>query len=263
MSKKILGVCGDSFMSAINDIGPDSGYGKHFTEIIGKKLDWDVVTFARGGCSNQTIRLQIDEIIKFKPDFVIIGLTTPDRIEIPIDDLSTLNYYDKFHQTNYLIQDGLYNIQYDSYPDQSSNHNRFKLIKPKLKSETINNILSEVNANKYFTKEQIDALKQYYNYLYDFQWKTQQDNWIISDGLHKLIYNKIEFVVINSHLNDDIFYYCNDKVIGKTHELNPWTYYNHNITTPFRFHLPEDIEIILAEKWYEYLLNLLKDKKII
>ena len=146
---KKIGICGDSFMASISydEKNDDNGYGKHFTEILAQKLNCELVTFARGACSNQAIRLQIDEVIKEKPDCVIIGLTSSDRIEIPIKNTKTTEYYkkitNKFISESFNYDDGLYNIDYRNYPDNSSKHKNFNLIEPKLISETINNFFNE------------------------------------------------------------------------------------------------------------------------
>lgn len=256
--KKILGVCGDSFMAAINDVGENSGYGLHFTEILGKKLDWDVVTFARGGCSNNAIRLQIDEIIKYNPSHVIIGLTSPDRMEIPIEDLKieefkNKNYYKKIQQINFIPSNGIFNIEYSSYPDQSSNHEGFKKTPPTLRSETLYNVFNYENS--VLSKEQLKAVEYYYNYLYDFEWKRKLDAWVISDGLHKLKNNNIDFTVIISHFELDDFHFFKNDIANISSDLNPNKYYSTEPTTPYRFHLTEEDEIKLAEHWYKFLQN--------
>jgi len=82
--RKTLGVCGDSFMATKNyEEGVDNGHGKHFTEILAKKLDCDLITYARGGCSNQAIRLQIDEIIKLlnKLNFFLFKTVSKDILD--------------------------------------------------------------------------------------------------------------------------------------------------------------------------------------
>ena len=64
MNTKTLGVCGCSWMAATkNGTRPDilESEGKHFTEILAKRLGWNYFTLARSACSNTTIRLQIDE----------------------------------------------------------------------------------------------------------------------------------------------------------------------------------------------------------
>ena len=64
-----LGVCGDSFMSATMNTEREETWdseGRHFTEILAKKIGYDYFTLARAACSNNAIRLQVDEMIKQK-----------------------------------------------------------------------------------------------------------------------------------------------------------------------------------------------------
>lgn len=254
--RKKLGVCGDSFMAAINksDSNPNNGYGKHFTEILGEKLKCDVVTFAKGGVSNQTIRLQIEEIIKEAPDHVIIGTTTPDRLEIPIPDLYVENYHDKWEEKNYHPFNSLYNIKYnDTLNNQSQNHRGFKLLEPTMISETINNIIGRKSNHQHITKIKKNALTEYFNHLYDHEWKMQQDSWILCDGLYKLQKRGISFNITIYNLHLHYFEDFKEHIIGPENDLNPWKHYNNKVKSPYPFHLLEEDEILLAKLWYEKL----------
>lgn len=256
---KKLGVCGDSFMASIgyeeNDL--DNGYDKHFTELLAKKLGWDIVTFARGACSNQTIRLQIDEVIKEKPDLVIIGLTSPDRIEFPIYDLSVSDYNDKYNAKNYKIDDGLYNIDYNDYPDKSSNHLKFKEISPKLSSETIGNMFVGNHSTK-INNYDIEILQKWFQRFFDYTWKIQQDTWIISNGLRKLQDNNINFFCIINMLHQNEFSIFNNSIIDNNSNLNPWLYFNPKGNVKYRFHTSLEDQEILSDLWYEFIKNQIK-----
>lgn len=256
---KTLGVCGDSYMSAIsfdpNEL--DNGYGRHFTELLASKLKWDVVTYARGACSNQTIRLQIDEIIKHKPDLVIIGLTSPDRFEYPINDLSTEHYFDKFKEefksNMYEPINGIYNIDYFGFPDKSSEHEGFNNIKPKMISETLNNFFWNNQSKQWLNKSEIKILEDWFDRFYDFKWKVQQDSWIISNGLRKLMDNGIDFYCINTNLYPHEFDFFGDKMINYGSLLNPWSYYNTEINVKYRFHTTLEDQEKLSNHWFEHL----------
>lgn len=256
---KTLGVCGDSFMSAIsfnpNDL--DNGHGKHFTELLGEKLGWNVVTYARGGCSNQTIRLQIDEIIKHRPDLVIIGLTSPDRFEYPIYDLTTKHYFDKFKEefkTNmYEANNGLYNIDYVGFPDKSSEHGGFEVITPKMVSETLNNFFWNNQSKETLNKSEIKILEDWFGRFYDFNWKVQQDSWIISNGLRKLLDNGIEFYCINTNLYTHEFEFFGDRMIMLDDKLNPWTYRGGDTSIKYRFHTTLEYQEQLSNNWFEHI----------
>lgn len=257
---KTLGVCGDSYMSSIsfnpNDL--DNGHGKHFTELLASKLDWEVVTYARGACSNQAIRLQIDEIIKHKPDLVIIGLTSPDRFEYPIHDLSTKHYFDKFkeeYKTNmYEPNDGIYNIDYVGFPDKSSEHEGFNKIKPKMISETLNNFFWNNQSKESLNKSEIRILEDWFARFYDFNWKVQQDSWIISNGLRKLMDHGIEFYCINTNLYPHEFEIFGSRIISHDSLMNPWVYYdNKNTNVKYRFHTSLEDQEKISQHWFEHL----------
>ena len=262
--KKILGICGDSFMSSDLPDRVNGSYGKHFTEILGKMLNCDVVTYARGGISNQSIRLQIDEIIKHKPHHIIIGTTSPDRIEIPVDDLSVVNLWDKLSNHKFKPSNGLYNIVYEGFENQSLLHENFKKIKPTMYSQTLSAILDIfeeqiwVSSKHRLSKETSDAVRLYFQNLYDMEWKRQQDTWIISEGLYKLKSLGFDFNVITQQLNCDYFNHCKDNVICIHDKLNPWTYYEKDSICNNPFHISDDASIKLAELWFEKL----KDKFI-
>ena len=58
---KVLGVCGDELVDT-------------FPGLLVQKLNWNLISLARHGIDNVAVRLQIDEIIKSNPDYVIIGI---------------------------------------------------------------------------------------------------------------------------------------------------------------------------------------------
>ena len=253
MSKKVLGICGDSFMASIekNELFPDNGHGKHFTEILSKRLNYDLITYARGGCSNQAIRLQIDEIIKHKPNHVIIGTTTPDSIEFPIPDLSASTYEDKWKERNYNPFNGIYNISYEGYKTESTKHEGFSKIEPKLVSETMSNIF-QLRHHQHLTKDKKSAIEQFFMHMYDYEWKIQHDSWILSEGLYKLKENNIPFTVIIYNLHLHYFSSHIKNVINNESPLNPWTYYDPKVYSPYSFHLLDKDEEILADFWFDY-----------
>lgn len=260
---KKLAVCGDSFFSPIsynpNDL--DNGYDKHFTEILAKKLGWELINFARGGCSNQTIRLQIDEVIKYKPDFVIVGTTSPDRFEFPINYVSINSYDDKRSsevvELGYQEDLGLSNIDYIDYPDKSAEHKNFKQVKPTLFSDTLNNIFfsRQSGYNEYLKKDEIKILEKWYDRFYDFSWKTQTDTWIISDGLRKLEQYKIDFSCVTSFLFEKQLYSFNGKILNAYSPLNPNNYVSIDENVPYRFHTTLKNQELLAELWVNHIIE--------
>lgn len=250
--KKKLGICGDSFMASVikDEKNLNNGYGKHFTEVLAKMLDCELITYARKAISNQAIRLQIDEVIKDNPDYVIIGTTTPDRIEVPINDVTVENYMQKWKVSQYNFENGLYNIRYNGYENQSELNNKFMEINPKFISSTITHLINEKCDLK---EDTIEAIKSYFQYIYDMNWKRQLDTWIISDGIQKLIRSNMRFSLITPQIEYKYFDYCFDNIIYGDNPLNPWTYYSQNESCEYPFHISEKNSNTLAEHWYKKL----------
>ncbi len=260
---KKLGVCGDSFYAAIshNENDLDNGAGKHFTEILSKKLGWDEpITFARGGCSNSAIRLQIDEIIKHKPDFVIVGTTSVDRYEFSLKDLSVNEYYEKHNSENdlkiYNNKNGIFNIDYFDYPDKSAEHDGFKTIEPTMISDTLSNLFfNNQSGVKKLSKNDITIVEQWFDRFYDYSWKEQIDTWIISDGLRKLKENNINFLCVTTYLSNKDLHFMSDNIVNKESILNPVNYYDKNIDVKYRFHTTLESQEILANLWYDKIIE--------
>jgi hypothetical protein len=208
-------VCGCSF-SADSIDNPGTGYG-HQTA---KRLGWDVEILARQGCSNGGIRIQIDEVLRQHPDFAIIAPTFHDRMEIPASaapydfskDTTRLDttwnptnipneqspgwnpklqqHLQQSHLNGYDRSAGIDNVNYGTNP--------YRMI-----CETIFS-LAENYPHPYrsgrINKDTQTAVKQYINHMYDSEWKRQQDEWIIRDGIMQLFYSKIPFLVVANNL---------------------------------------------------------------
>ena len=199
MRKKLI-VCGCSFS------GPSETLpGTSYAEVLAKKLDWDLVHLARQGCSNGGIRIQIDEVIRQKPDFAIIAPTFHDRMEIPasaapyvapkdenkgwfsdlqkhLQNTSIKNGYDP--------EDGIKNVNYNDKP--------YNMI-----CETIFSLAE--NYQHTYRSKQIDkdtqaAIKMYINHIYDSNWKKQMDTWIMRDGIVQAYLAGIKFIVLPDNL---------------------------------------------------------------
>ena len=192
--KKLI-ICGDSF-NAVSKILP----GTHYSEILSKKLGWQLLNYARRGCSNGGIRLQIQEAIAQRADFVIVVPTGWDRMEIPVRD----NFYetpDSVIKTfGNLLQDflldknnscfdiskGISNINYDA---SEKNQMIFETI-----FSLVENYEHEYRKDK-LSNEKVTALKHFINHIYDSAWKQQIDKWVISSGVAKLYENSIPFSI--------------------------------------------------------------------
>jgi len=173
---------------------PGTGYG-HQTA---RRLGWDVEILARPGCSNGGIRIQIDEALRQQPDFVIVAPTFSDRIEIPAntepyDWITNPNLPDHIRKEGnigYDKQVGINNINYGTNP--------YRMICENIVT------LAENRDNPYrsgkIDKNTQAAIKQYINYLYDVNWKRQQDEWIMRDGIMQLFYSGIPFLLVAGNL---------------------------------------------------------------
>jgi hypothetical protein len=195
MAVKKLIVCGDSFAAPSKDL-PGTAHG----ELLAKKLGWDVQILARQGCSNGGIRVQIDEVLRQRPDFAIIAPTFHDRMEIPASNApykpdanenkgwaSDLQLHlQANHGIGYDPAAGIDNVNYGN--------NNYRMI-----CETIFSLVENYDHPYRSTKISKDAqvaMKQYINFLYDSQWKLQQDKWIIRDGIMQLFYANIPFLLV-------------------------------------------------------------------
>jgi len=165
-----IAVCGCSF-SAVSHLQNFSG--THWSEILAKNLGAELHNYARQGISNSVIRLQIEEAIKIKPDWVFINATTPDRIEFPVDN----NRYNK--------KLGLKNFNY------------FKDDNVKLISETMFSVIDnhphEYRRDK-VSKPIRDAVSLHAALIYEIHWQQQKDNWLLNSGLWKLHDLNIKFL---------------------------------------------------------------------
>lgn len=205
----VLGVCGDSYMSATingNRLDLLDSEGKHFTEILSKKLQYDYYTLARAACSNSAIRLQIDKMISKNVDFVIIGMTRSDRLEYPAK-------YDTHCYNKYNLM-GIDNFVYDTHPDRSSQSTEFK---NNMFSETITNVLAgNYGYRDVRDEEQRESIRRYFADIYDFGFRETQDSWIISDGIRDLIDARIPYLIL---LQDFVVYSRFFKNTNKRHVI--------------------------------------------
>lgn len=169
----------------------------HFSEIISKKIDYELVIYSRGGMSNLGICLQIESAISENADFIFVNLTSPDRIEIPISDSNS--------------EITVHDIIYNELTSLSSHNNSFNKQTPKLISDTLFCLLEEEGhyAEKYNSVKNISEIKKstrnYFEFLYNPTWKKKTDYWCLYACLHKIVESKIPFL-----------FFCN-KLEVKTH----------------------------------------------
>lgn len=196
-------VAGCSF-SAVSKTLP----GTSWSEILAKKLGWELVNLARAGCSNGGIRIQIEEIRRQRPDFAIITPTFWDRMEIPVrgapytwtqqlvakskqifsSGAGELANHLKGNKTKngYDRDSGIDNINYSN--------NNYNMICEPIWS------LAENTDNPHRTSsidEQTQAtVRNYVDRIYDQRWKQQMDQWIITEGVLQMFHDNLKFLVI-------------------------------------------------------------------
>lgn len=187
--KKLM-IAGCSF-SAVSDTHPNTAW----SEKLADRLGWQLVNLARQGCSNGGVRIQIEEIRRQRPDFAIVTPTFWDRMEIPTrgsqpQDHSGLDLQqhlqDRHSGRGYDPAAGIDNINYG--------HNDYRMI-----CETIFS-LADNNEHRY-RRERLDrtthaAIKYYVDCLYDSNWKKQQDEWIVREGILMMYLDGIDFLVV-------------------------------------------------------------------
>ncbi len=174
--------------------------GTSWSEVLASTLGWDLENLARQGCSNGGIRIQIEEIRRQRPDFAIVTPTMWDRMEIPasaapyvppanehrggggnlqlhLQNTTILNGYDPAA--------GIDNLNYGDNPYRMICETMFSL--------------ADNNAHAYrstlISKQTQQAIKYYIDSLYDSNWKKQQDEWIIREGILQLYLDGINFIV--------------------------------------------------------------------
>ena len=172
---KRLYTCGCSFMSI--DIQAHN-HDVSFLDLYAQEKKFNHISLARTGATNYVIRLQIDRAIKDQADYVIVGATSSDRMDVITTD------------DDFGIPLTLDNISYHKYNCVSENHvdNRRVLSI----SNTINNLLEREPLSA-STKQ---AIKQYTAELHNYSVQQHKDALIIETGLRALERASIPFIFI-------------------------------------------------------------------
>ena len=211
---KHLFVCGDSWFTT-DPQQPTQSFSGQLADQNNLKL----TSFARVGCSNFAIVLQIDEAIRraerftapYYQNFLLIGPTTPDRIELPIIDdtiwAKTKQFFNwrgwfDYQPGVYIKHRGLANIKYPR-KDLSTRHEFLQ--DPSIISESLNNLaFDESGATEAYNldTDRKEALKSYMVNLYDTYVKRQYDCWIMSDAIRRVQAAGIPFLVYLPALYD-------------------------------------------------------------
>lgn len=250
--RKVLGVCGDSFFAATKNKRANEpiastdildSEGKHFSELLSKKIDYDLFTLARGACSNSAIRLQISELVKRKVDFIVVGTTTALRMEYP-----------RYDNREYDPNLGIYNFYYSQHPDQSSKH--FTPDSEVMYTDTITNIIGPTNKCEdcVRSEEQRTAVKSYYLELFDLKFREQQDSWIISSGVQEIRDAGIPYILLgkpwlnlSNYLKDSPRHILNDMGRRLIPEIYP--------LGSRRWHTTDQDQVELADRLYAHIIE--------
>ena len=174
--------------------------GTSWSEVLAKKLDWELVNLARQGCSNGGIRIQIEEIRRQQPDFAVVSATFWDRMEIPAraapydwsqqsggwDPKLQQHLQDRTLKNGYDRVDGINNVNYGN--------NNYNMI-----CETIFS-LAENYPHPYrsglIDKGTQKGIRYWIDSIYDSEWKKQQDEWIIVEGVLQMYLDGIKFLFL-------------------------------------------------------------------
>ena len=255
LSKKTLTVCGDSWFST-DERYPNQSFG----EILADRHNLELINLARSGCSNFAIALQVDTAINMRPDFIIVGCTSHDRIEIPIiKKLSVVKKILKWIPwsgvglTNaaYEKKHGLLNVQYShNIPDLSRQYSNPEF--ESIISDTIGSLL--FNKDCQISTGRTDALKKYLVFLYDSGIKQQIDCWVMSDVARRLIESKIPFLFYVEPLFNHDFIADIDWLDSRYKIMyTDFSYYQYQ-QGPATFHLKLTESESFANHWEQRLI---------
>jgi len=243
-----IGIAGDSFFAPTQDLKHrddclGSG-GKHFSEILAKKLGYELFPLSRGAASNSLIRLQVEQLVKENVDFVIYGSTSVGRLEFP----------HKEKTRDYCAELGLFNFNYENHPDLSSLHKDFG--ENNMDSDTICSILTGYG---YVTEDQRLAIKYYFEYLFDERYRQVQDAYIMSSGVQELIDNKIPYICLFDNYVELIPYFRkqNKRIVTRDLTLLPFRYNFYDEETGKdtlrRYHVSDKNQVEIANLLCNYI----------
>ena len=243
-------VCGCSFSATVAEL-PGTHWSEHLASMMGAEL----TNFARQGISNAAIRVQIDEAIKLKPDWVFVGATTEDRIEFPVvpfrkidDGHPNHTAYDG-NRSGYRKELGIKNFNYgDKHPYTVVSETMFSIIDKLPQNYRVGQVSADVQM----------AVSQYAAFIYDAHWKKQCDRWILNSGLWALHEAKIPFL-FNPWINAE----------PKDFDMPDWFIKKYYVDWPLGFgrlcsefpfsgsdpgyHTSAEGQAELAKRYYEYV----------
>ena len=185
MAIKRVYSCGCSFLSLDATPGPIES----FLQMWSRSKNLDHVSLARSGATNFLIRLQIEHAIQNHADYVIVGATSSDRIDIPVAESIPCP-----------VQ--LEHVDYQGYASASEQHVHSQ---DWVVSDSLNNLDGDLfmhsNHKRNISRSAVEAVKHYVANLHNFSLEQTRDRFIISDGLRRLQQLDIPFVFMAGPMN--------------------------------------------------------------
>ena len=160
---------------------------------------------ARPGATNYAINLQVDLAIKRKPDLVIIGATSSDRMNIVVDP------------DNWRAPIELKHITYEGY--SCSSEQELKTGESFIVGDTIANLLESRYVS--ISEDKRNAIKSYVAELHDIGLQYHIDLCIMRDSINKLIQSKIPFVFIPGPQKPTRWIWLGNQ-LWPNDQLQPW-----------------------------------------
>jgi hypothetical protein len=151
-----------------------------FLDCYADHKGWEHVNLARPGASNFCIHLQIERAIKDKADYVIVGATSSDRIEV-----ADVNYKQRLPIRLDLVHYTGYHAASEAHVD---NANACMI------SDTLNNVIEHEYQDIDSAKKQ--SVKMYLRDLHNFDIEDQRNYYIVRDGLRDLVQSRIPYLFI-------------------------------------------------------------------
>jgi hypothetical protein len=173
---KSLYTLGCSFMSTDTNV-PDQ---PTFLDQLAQQRSWQHVNLARAGASNFMIRLQIAHAIEHTANYVIVGATSSDRVDL-VDENPDYRSPIKLEH----IRNRGYNCAVEN---TVNDRNAF------ITSDTINNLLESRHAR--LPAHRVDSLKHYAANIHEHGLQAYKDYFVVRDGLRDLAQAQIPFVFI-------------------------------------------------------------------
>ncbi len=240
MSRKKLVVCGDSFMS------PSSALpGTHFSEIVSRELDLELIPLSRSAMSNGGIVSQLEYASTIENCFILFNTTFADRIEF---NLSQDNLEERNEKVTCL------DFYYGNRKDLSCREVRTQ--SPILGSESIESLVG----GDFFTEKK-ESFDLFLKNIYNRNWKIQTDRNLIYSSAHQIYSKAIPFLMVIDIIGaSNIMNWLPMKNLGfewKILDKIRLENADGNFTDP-GYHTTPDVQIRVAEDTIERIKKLIQ-----